>query len=306
MTGAGASSCPSLLSHFHCLVILFTEIIVKGAAYMNVAMYVIRELEDAIDDCDAGCSTADCNDDSVSALDEAVAFYTGELTDGGIGKLMYALAEKRCIDFNTCGRDGDSSTGKAKVNYEIFDDFERMENDLRMKECGLARKTKERIVRQMFVPLIQGTLRYAYITGVQPDATQKSEAEGAAFAAAVLPMVHSCNEDDAQTIYDNMKTGQANTAQFLAVKEAFERNYDCLGITCKDVGGYWNSGDQVYFEGADPCGSGDSGDSSNVGMAVGITVGVAAFAVLALFLVCRSRQRSATSTDIKGDGGQIS
>jgi hypothetical protein len=278
---------------------LYTEIIVKGAAYMNVAMYVIRELEDAIDDCDAGCSTDDCNDDAVSALDEAVAFYTGELTGGSIGNLMYALAEKRCIDFNTCGRDGDSSTGKAKVNYEIFDDFDRMENALRLKDCGVARTTKERIARQIFVPLVQGTLRYAYITGVQSGATQKSEAEGAAFAAAILPMVHSCNADDAQTIHDNMKTGQANTADFNAVKKAFENNYDCLGITCEDVGGYWNGGDKVYFEGAGPCGSGDSGDSSNVGMAVGISVGAATLAVLALFLVCKCRRRSATSTDTK-------
>jgi hypothetical protein len=283
---------------------LDTEIILKGAVFMNVAMYVIRELEDSIDDCDKGCSTADCNDDAVHALDEAVAFYSGELTGDSIGNLMYGLAEKRCINFSTCGKDGDSSSGKAKVNYEIFADFERMQTALREKECGMARNIKESIARQMFVPLIQGTLRYAYITDIQPGATQKAEAEGVAFAAAVLPMVHSCNEDDAQTIYDNMKTGQGNTADFDAVKKAFERNYDCLGITCKDVGGYWNSADEVYFEGAGPCGSGDG--STNVGMAVGITVGVAALAVLALFaFACRARRRSATSADMKGGASQI-
>jgi hypothetical protein len=302
MTGAGTYSSSSPLSHFHCLVILYTEIILKGAAYMNVAMYVIRELEDAIDDCDNGCSTADCNDDAVSALDEAVAFYTGELTGDGSGKLLYTLAEKRCINFNTCGKDGDSSEGEAKVNYEIFADFDRMQNALRGKECGVARNIKESIAHQIFVPLIQGTLRYAYITGVQPGGTEKAEAEGAAFAAAVLPMVHSCNEDDAQTIYDNMKTGQANTADFNAVKKAFERNYDCLGITCKDVGGYWNSADEVYFEGAGPCGS---GGSSNAGMAAGITLGLGAFFGLFAAAVCMSRRRSATSADMKGDDSQI-
>jgi hypothetical protein len=226
---------------------------------MNVAMYVIRELEDAIDDCDKGCSTADCNDDAVHALDEAVAFYTGELTEASsIGKLVYALAEKRCIDFKSCGKNGDLFQGKAKVNFEIFADFERMQSALRSKECSAARTIKESIAQQLFVPMIQGTLRYAYITGVQPSATQKAEAEGTAFAAAVLPMVHSCNEDDAQTIYDNMKTGQANTADFNAVKKAFEKNYDCLGITCQDVGGSWNSADEVYFDGAGPCGTAPS------------------------------------------------
>ncbi len=100
---------------------------------MSVAMYVIRELEDAIDDCDKGCSTADCNDDAVHALDEAVAFYAGELSGDSIGDLVYALAQKRCIDFNTCGKDGDSISGKAKVNYEIFADFDRMQTALRGK-----------------------------------------------------------------------------------------------------------------------------------------------------------------------------
>lgn len=45
-----------------------TEVIKKGTAYMNVWMYVIREFEDALDDCKIGC--IDCNDDPVHAWDE--------------------------------------------------------------------------------------------------------------------------------------------------------------------------------------------------------------------------------------------
>ena len=41
----------------------------KGSAYMNVWMYVIREFEDAIDDCQKDC--IHCNDDPVHAWDEA-------------------------------------------------------------------------------------------------------------------------------------------------------------------------------------------------------------------------------------------
>lgn len=36
------------------------EAIKKGTAYMNVWMYVIREMEDAYDDCIKGCDTAEC------------------------------------------------------------------------------------------------------------------------------------------------------------------------------------------------------------------------------------------------------
>jgi hypothetical protein len=78
----------------------------EGAAYMNViAMYVIRELRPLSMTATRDASTADCNDDAVHALDEAMPLQWGTHRDS-IGELMYALAEKRCIDFNTCGKDG--------------------------------------------------------------------------------------------------------------------------------------------------------------------------------------------------------
>ena len=74
------------------------QVIKKGTAYMNVWMYVIREFEDAIDDCDNSCIA--CNDDPVHAWDEGVAFYAGSLAadtpNAAGGSLIWALAEKRC------------------------------------------------------------------------------------------------------------------------------------------------------------------------------------------------------------------
>ena len=32
-----------------------------------------------------------------------------------------------------------------------------------------------------------------------------------------------------------------------------ERNYECLGITCTDVGGIWDDASGVYISGAEPC-----------------------------------------------------
>merc|ERR1712072_1473211 len=53
------------------------QIAKKTSAYMNVWMYAIHEMEDAIADCQAGC--IDCNDDPVHAWDEGWAFYAGSL-----------------------------------------------------------------------------------------------------------------------------------------------------------------------------------------------------------------------------------
>lgn len=248
-------------------------------------MYVIREMEDAIDDCNRGCDRDECNDDAVHALDEAVAFYSGSLlsTEAGDGNLLYALAEKRCENFNTC------SGGESKVNTEIFVQFRKMQDSLLKKQCNNARKNKERIADLMYVPMIQGALRYAYFAGEQNDTSEKSESEGATFAAAVLPMVHACSQNDAATIYDNMRVGNSAPVNFAAVKRAFERNYACMGITCSDVGGLYDGAD--YFTNAAPCGRSSSSSSDvNVGVAVGVSIGVVAALGLIAAYCCRRRR----------------
>merc|ERR1719236_459539 len=80
----------------------------------------------------------------------------------------------------------------------------------------------------MTVPLVQGTLRYAWKTGhiggndnKPSDQSAKNSAEGSTFAAAVLPLVHACDA--------------------AAVKAALEKTYRCLGITCAHVGGLLSS-----------------------------------------------------------------
>jgi len=57
------------------------EMIVKGIQYSTMYMYVLRELYDAIDDCEAAPGT----DAGVHAWDEGWMFYAGSLegTDGG-------------------------------------------------------------------------------------------------------------------------------------------------------------------------------------------------------------------------------
>ena len=53
------------------------QVIQKGSSYMNIFMYVIREFEDALDDCQNGIISDNYN--SVHVWDEGVCFYTGSL-----------------------------------------------------------------------------------------------------------------------------------------------------------------------------------------------------------------------------------
>jgi hypothetical protein len=141
----------------------------------------------------------------------------------------------------------------AEVNSKIFVRFEEGKLSLLKGTCPDAKRIVQEITNLMTVPLVQGTLRYAHIQDKLNQKTEKAEAEGATFAAAVLPILHACNEQDAKTVYDNMRVGNGKNAQFELVKGAFERNYGCMGITCKDVGGILSADNESYFDGAGPC-----------------------------------------------------
>ena len=149
------------------------EAVKKGTAYMNVWMYAVREFEDAIDDCTSctsACNEHSTNYDSVHAWDEGVAFYAGSLegtAHGGssAGKMVYRLAEKRCANFGTCGAAGDATSGISMVNSELFKAgglFATGRDLLQQGKCAKVRPIVEQIVSLMTVPLVQGTLRYAY------------------------------------------------------------------------------------------------------------------------------------------------
>jgi len=262
-----------------------SEAVKKATAYMNIYMYVIREFEDAIDDCQKGC--IDCNDDPVHAWDEGVAFYTGsELgTDGkGSGKLVYTLADKRCQNYGTCGVNGDEMEGTSFINHELFQLFTLGNYNLVTGQCDIVRKNVDEIVNLMAVPLIQGTLRYSYKVDKLSGA-EKEAAEGAVFAAAVLPRVAACSPEDAQVIYDNMMVG-ATTTDHAAVKEAFENNYECMNINGKLVGGLFNDATGTYYEGAEPKAD-KSTKQSNSSLVVGLSVAFGVIAALALMFIVR-------------------
>jgi len=107
--------------------------------------------------------------------------------------------------------------------------------------------------------------------------------------------VHKCSAADAKTIYDNTKIGGAST-DFTAVKAAFERNYECLGVTCANIGGY--SKDGVYKAGF---GAGCTTTGLSTGALIGIIVG--AVAVVALVGVVVFLQLKGKKPKVQKSGG---
>jgi len=222
----------------------------KGSAYWSVWMYVIREMEDAISDCKSGCEL--CNDAPVHAWDEAVAFYTGSLegkTGDESGKFLYRLAQKRCKNYKTC------EGNLAKVNKMVLEKFTDGKRKLSQGKCDEVPAIKKDIINLMSIPLIQGTLRYAYKIA-RGDGTPKEKAEGVAFLGAIVPRLDSCSKVDAEIVMDHMWIdGDMKTTKdgFKTVKEAFQRNYECLGMRCSDIGGHVEDLTDEYKEDFRPC-----------------------------------------------------
>lgn len=87
-----------------------TKAITEGTVLLNVVMYVIRALEQAVTDCKATeCTSPDCDVHGAHQLDEAVAFYVGSLpvtdnTDPGV--MAYGHAYYRAIEARTGARPG--------------------------------------------------------------------------------------------------------------------------------------------------------------------------------------------------------
>jgi hypothetical protein len=256
-------------------------------------MYVIRMMEHAIDQCELPCTKkgnvlysearkAQCDDTPVRAWDQAAAFYAGSLEgDSGHGEgiLLFDLADTMCARFLACGDEAQLRLGVAYVNNEVINMLRKGQIHVLKRECGEARKLKNGIAKIMAVPLVQATLFNAYKQVYDKKRSDEEEEdimaiEGSLYAATVLPLVHDCSPEDAQIIYENLQfennADKIHYPDFVSVKEAFERNYMCMGITCKAVGGIWEG--REYFPFASPCQDEIDTDKSRSSIHIGLVI----------------------------------
>lgn len=221
----------------------------KGSSYVVQYVAFLKQIEKSV------CAIVP----DIKSWDTGVAYYTGSLegvdgTPGTNDYFGYSLADRRGKNFKTLGDGGDSTTDgePSKANIDIMRLFTAGGIQLSNNNILQARDTARKIVSVSRIPLTQGTLRYAWRVQNAADSgtiLYKAKAEGAAFAAGILPSVAHCNKACAKTIYDNMKL-DATSTDFLTVKKAFENVYTCLGITCEEVGGLFIDGE--YVAGGDP------------------------------------------------------
>ena len=211
-------------------------------------MQVVKELEQSVELC-SQCAQGHCqNNAHINAIDRSVAFFCGSLAgENGekSGFLLYDLARKRHNQFHQ---------EPHHMGDKIADNYRLGQSNLLEKNCNGARKQKDVIIGLLKVTLIQSVLRYAFVReqdNFEDDLErEKAVSLGVTYAAALLPFVHVCSENDAQIVHENMRV-DAQDPSFVAVKSALERQYKCMGITCAEVGGVLIDGGFVQM--ASPC-----------------------------------------------------
>jgi len=243
------------------------EAVKKGIAYTSTYIDMNQYFEDAIDKIQQeGCiwgkelytngepNSSPCKK-AVNAWERAIATWSGSIEGeygrnlrepGKTGKFLQALAEKRCLNFKTCGTSSDDATNDGvapRSNMNIIAAFKKGHSAVFYGQVGLVRSVVSEINKELTVSRVQGVLRYAYRMGKNKSTKDKEIAEGAAFAFGLLPQIYACNKKSAAILASNTNIGGERTSRrngqsvsFGNVRAALECNYKCLGIRFSDVG----------------------------------------------------------------------
>uniref|UniRef100_A0A7S3P8S0 Uncharacterized protein n=1 Tax=Amphora coffeiformis TaxID=265554 RepID=A0A7S3P8S0_9STRA len=289
-------------------------------SYVVMGMSVIRELEEAVLACKGECSLeGNCAEtaESIESIDDAVAYYVGNSQEQeGDGSLLYGLANQMCKYFKTCGEDGDSTEGVAKLNLDLFDLFNEMKNQLANGKCGEARRTKNKALKLITVPLVQGFLFSAYRRDNENAYPEYTKEDTAPFAAAVFPMLNACGMEEAGTIEFDFAPGKEKSIRekLNKVVHEIEDYYYCMDICCADIGGLWDEDKEEYRKHSAPCVETrqeclekagllkESGEKKKAGIAVMVLILLAA--IIVTFMLWRRRSRnSSSSRGGTGNGG---
>lgn len=225
---------------------------------MTILHQVLREIEMAGHECSHGSKRSDNTQVVLAHLDKAVGYYSGSLEGShgdGDGVFLYDLAANLCVTSKTCGHNADKQDDDAHVNYKVWEQFNGAKQAVQAGSCSLGSFRSE-IARLVKIPLLQGLLLRSY-EDKYGSASLVNVIEGATFAAAILPWLDRCDSAVAEEVYENMLwRNSLRDSNFEAVKSALESVYSCLDVSCREIGGLWDTDQGAYRQFAAPCDDG--------------------------------------------------
>ena len=202
---------------------------VEAARDLNLWMYAVHELYQGVENCRRRVLK---DDDGVHSIDEVAAYYIGDSQETGSsdrGHSLYAAAEEIGELF------GQDSSGQTTVNTKIMSLLNDAKTEISYPgACTVNGDTYKRlrtiahkVISQMTVPLVQ---RLIY------NLAQNDRERVKIYSEAVVPLIAACDVSRFEFLRDKLLIEQYNVVDIEDIIKSLERSYQCLGITCSDVG----------------------------------------------------------------------
>lgn len=212
----------------------------------------------------------------VAAWDQAAALYAGSAliapektatsSTSTTGSLYYNMVQELAEEFGALEVDKETNEPVSIVNKKAMEAFQAGKVALSQTDCeGEVRFSYYDALHAMRVPWIQGVLKATFeysdrhFDNLQDREEQRGKA--AAYLAALLPDLYNCSPHAAETVMEELaimwpQTGITEKLRpdYQKVQNALEHQYQCLGVTCDEVGGFINQKTGGYFEETRPCG----------------------------------------------------
>jgi len=226
------------------------KMIGKTVLVSNLWNHVVHLLYESVKHCQESSvisADEDDGDGGAHSIDEAAAYYIGadqKVGDRESGHSLYNLAERGRYYFGT------QKDGQAKVNVNIITLLRQAKDIVTLSnfchdEGSIPLELRNKvdvIISQMIVPLVQLLIHHMHEYAIAADSKPPRNAQLiSVFAKAVVPQVYACSP----TTYNSLKNylydwehDSFMNLGFNTMVAKLQSVYECLGITCKDVGSY--------------------------------------------------------------------
>ncbi len=204
---------------------------VEAARALNLWMYVVHELYQSVDNCRRKLLK---DDDGVHSIDEVAAYYIGDSQQTGSaeeGHSLYAYAEEIGEKF------GQDKRGQTTANAKIISLLNDAKTEISYPgACTTSNDSYKRlrtiahkIISQMTVPHIQ-----QLIYNLAVNDRERVQL----YAQAFVPLTAACNPGNFEFLRDKLMVEQYNVVDVDNIIRVIESTYQCLGLTCDDIGTY--------------------------------------------------------------------
>ena len=204
---------------------------IESAVVINLWMFIVHTLYSVLDSCELGRNAEEF-------LDVAFSLWVGsEQAEGNNdGFLLYSIAERAEAQFT--GDAIDPGQSEAKANTKLINLFNEARQLVHADDyCSSEKFGNLQVIvssmhSTMTIPLIQQLIYHLH---------QEEHTFIELYAFSIMPLIAGCNPASYNLLKHLLVDQRFKIDDLDAVMRALENSYNCLGITCDDVGIFMNT-----------------------------------------------------------------